>query len=407
MTPIVQHYVFGYGSLICSKSRAISAPSLASRAALPVRINNVVRTWNKRSPKSGATYLGVQQVQDHTASCVGVLVPMDATSTQQSQEELEALDEREDGYDRHSVPLKWINRVDDLLLPSTDNVYRGTFLDTSATTPTTAFSKMTAADISVWMYVPQVSQPATMKFPIAQSYVDVCLRGCLSISEPFLQEFITSTVGWDPQELIDMEEEASNSQQQEQQDQDDAATMVSSKGWHHRSSSSLSSYDPRTMMNSNSNNNMRDSSEFKSITDVMDWDDMMMMEDGDNNNDNLFIKAPSSQPDAWVNDRKDPIYMRADRAYSLEHADAIDDFIVATMARSGDDDDDDSNSSPVAPTAVQKKKSSWWQQLRVARGKKELQRLRKRNTGSSTPSLGQAPSSASSSSIEGGATKAQ
>jgi hypothetical protein len=160
MSPITHHYVFGYGSLMCAQSRALSAPTLAAatttttRKALPVRIRNVVRTWNKRSPTNGgATYLGVQlqqqqqqQQQQNTTllrannkgccrCCVGVLIPMDTTSVQNAQAELEALDEREMGYDRHHVPLEWIDRVDDLLLDDDNDdsmlkdLYRGTFLD--------------------------------------------------------------------------------------------------------------------------------------------------------------------------------------------------------------------------------------------------------------------------------------
>jgi hypothetical protein len=69
------------------------------------------------------------------------------------------------------------------------------------------------ADVNIWMYVQREMQPPTSESPIAQSYVDTILRGCLSISEDFAEKFISDTKGWTPSE-IDEEDGNDNSSTQ-------------------------------------------------------------------------------------------------------------------------------------------------------------------------------------------------
>ena len=40
--------------------------------------------------------------------------------------------------------------------------------------------------------------PPSAKYPILQSYVDVCLSGCLEHGEEFAREFIETTFLWSP-----------------------------------------------------------------------------------------------------------------------------------------------------------------------------------------------------------------
>ncbi|VEU44263.1 unnamed protein product [Pseudo-nitzschia multistriata] len=234
-----QHYIFGYGSLICAKSRAATASALGvvgeagdrnkhNTGGIPVRLNNWMRLWNLQGPN---TYLGVQKSNTNTnsssprVSCVGVLVPLPSSkqnetggSKNDEDEVLEALDRRERGYYRHSVDLSSIERVDDLLLTNIaesercdqaieDRYYKHTFLrrknDTSTNGNDNTIRSPTQNDdvvCKVWIYVPQdcYSGMACPQKPILQSYVDICLRGCLSISESFAREFIASTYGWYP-----------------------------------------------------------------------------------------------------------------------------------------------------------------------------------------------------------------
>ena len=46
------------------------------------------------------------------------------------------------------------------------------------------------------MYVPELSQPPSREYPILQSYIDVCLSGCLEFGEDFAREFLETTFEW-------------------------------------------------------------------------------------------------------------------------------------------------------------------------------------------------------------------
>lgn len=53
------------------------------------------------------------------------------------------------------------------------------------------------------------SAPADRAFPISQSYVDIIMRGCLSISIDFARRFIETTHGWEHGEWLDQNERGS------------------------------------------------------------------------------------------------------------------------------------------------------------------------------------------------------
>ena len=229
------HYVLGYGSLICPQSRAITAPTLANRAAIPVVVQNVERTWAKRS-RRGMTVMGVRFRKG--AECVGVLLPVTET-------ELAQFDKREVGYDRYELHPDDVEPVPFLQ----DDYYKDTFLENEE------FKKPS----KIWIYVQQDLTPAGRNHPIAQSYVDIILRGCLSISEEFAHEFIATTKGWHPKELN--------------------ADRVRDYSTHE-----------------------------ESACDDDDDDDV------ESNGDEL----------PWVDDRSDPLYVRADPEYSLAEAKKLD-----------------------------------------------------------------------------------
>jgi hypothetical protein len=229
MIMLYPHFVFGYGSLICPDSRAITAPTVADRAAPPATVLNVERTWAKQSKRLSATSMGVR-FRDG-ADCVGVLVPV-------NDAELEQFDEREIGYDRFEL-----NAAEVLPVPflDEDDYYKNTFLEDDST----------LRPPRIWIYVQQSPVPATVNYPIAQSYVDIILRGCLTISEEFATEFIQTTKGWDPSELME-DDSTTDSEEGNNSDNDDM-----DEGW-------------------------------------------------------------------WVDDRRDPLYSRADKQYSLKNAKKLD-----------------------------------------------------------------------------------
>mmetsp|Transcript_13705 Transcript_13705/g.34465 ORF Transcript_13705/g.34465 Transcript_13705/m.34465 type:complete len:269 (-) Transcript_13705:43-849(-) len=227
----MRHYVFGYGSLICSESRATTAAALgvSDSSGIPVRLKNWVRLWNVQGPN---TYLGVQPCKGK--SCVGVLFAI--PSTEDNDEVLEALDKRERGYTREEIDLELIQRVDDLLdEESSSSYYNNTFLDSTC-----------AEKVCLWIYnpIPKYTSMATAEVPILQSYVDICMKGCLSISNKFAEEFVTGTYGWYPGDVRRLK------------------------------------------------------------PDIETQDD------------------PNSS--CWIDDRRHPVYIRADKEYALQHANALD-----------------------------------------------------------------------------------
>ena len=51
-------------------------------------------------------------------------------------------------------------------------------------------------DVRVWVYLQREHKAADKRYPIHQSYVDIIMRGCLSISEGFARSFLDTTHGW-------------------------------------------------------------------------------------------------------------------------------------------------------------------------------------------------------------------
>jgi cation transport regulator ChaC len=191
-TATLTHFVFGYGSLICPESRAITAPEQAHKIATPVSVRNVERVWSKRTSR-GMTAMGVRFVED--AECIGVILPV-------SDRELAQFDEREQGYDRVPLELSDVEQVSFLSEEHYEEDDHDVFLQAKEQSATEA--------VQIWVYVQRVENPASPEHPIVQTYVDTILRGCLSISEEFAQEFIASTKGWHPAELLDDDDETNN-----------------------------------------------------------------------------------------------------------------------------------------------------------------------------------------------------
>jgi hypothetical protein len=195
------------------------------------------------------TAMGVQFSPD--ASCVGVLYPL-------SEKELLRFDRRERGYHRHEIPITQVDLIDYLH----DDYYDEAYEEHSLFLEAVAGKR---SDVRIWIYVPCKPQPPDEEHPIAQTYVDVILQGCLNIHEDFARMFLESTKGWNPQELLTDEE-----------DDDD-------------------------------NNSGSDDNNSGSEEDI----------DSDVANDVI----------AWVNDRDRPIYMRADTDYSQKEGPTIDELL--------------------------------------------------------------------------------
>ena len=152
-------YIFGYGSLINSISRNRTCSCVPSYEA---SVSGFKRGWYYRDLLRDMTEVGV--VLDEKAICNGVLFEV-------LEDNFRFLDEREVGYDRVLVPF---NRVD--------------CKDTNC--------KLGEND-RVWIYILKEPIFPSVGFPIAQSYIDIIITGCLDFSEKMAREFIRSTCAWD------------------------------------------------------------------------------------------------------------------------------------------------------------------------------------------------------------------
>ncbi|HMF92718.1 MAG TPA: gamma-glutamylcyclotransferase family protein [Vicinamibacterales bacterium] len=170
----MKNYVFGYGSLLERASRTRTNPEAVG--AWPARVTGYQRGWFHQfadNVGSTCTYLGAEKVAGKTIN--GVVYPVN---------DIEATKQRETGYT--AVPL------------TTDDIK---MLD--GCPPLTI-----GADVQVYIFV---SNPASISktkeptptFPMVQSYVDICINGCLElealyreVNGSFTKEFISTTTGW-------------------------------------------------------------------------------------------------------------------------------------------------------------------------------------------------------------------
>ncbi len=170
----MKNYIFGYGSLIETESRLRAAPM--AKVAFPAIARGFQRGWFARMPDTLAsispTYLGCFPKEgSHTN---GVIYEV-------TEEELEATDEREMGYKR--IEVKDFEE----------------------------YYPIIETGDKVWIYVntfPDVTPPPSTfpnkNYPIVQSYVDICINGCLEIENSFPKakedhftiDFIRSTSQW-------------------------------------------------------------------------------------------------------------------------------------------------------------------------------------------------------------------
>lgn len=165
-------YIFGYGSLIEDGSRQHTTPDAVY--AFPARVKGLRRGWWDRGGTSGLTTTFLGAVADASAKCNGVVYKVSAG-------DLEDTDRRESTYIRTEIQASDITMLDGCAEVPAGKIYA-------------YLNNLDAAGIAR-------SLP-NAQFPIVQSYVDVCLQGCLEVearyraAAGFTDEFLTTTDGW-------------------------------------------------------------------------------------------------------------------------------------------------------------------------------------------------------------------
>lgn len=175
------NYILGYGSLIEFASRTRTAPD--ALYVRPVRATGMVRGWfaQARTPGYSPTYVGAVDIRQLKARPLrpylnGVLYYV-------TPQELAATDQREDaGYTRVEVLPQNIQMLDGSQAPPQGKI---------------------------WIYLNKFTNGQKLEdflpsanYPIVQSYVDICINGCMEIeanfptAKGFAQDFIESTIYW-------------------------------------------------------------------------------------------------------------------------------------------------------------------------------------------------------------------
>jgi cation transport regulator ChaC len=202
-----RHFIFGYGSLMCHRSRAVTAPSLAQKHSIPVVVEHLTRKWSARIHHKkekhpeihGQTAMGIELARNK--KCSGVLIEVDRA-------ELEYFDIREGGYDRVEIDLSHVWGLDDdeekndVVNVNTHPVLERASHKRNLPTGPNQDKNDDFDMIKVWVYIPRTSLPANQNFPIVQSYVDIILRGCLDYGTNFATYFLNTTDGWWNHEII-------------------------------------------------------------------------------------------------------------------------------------------------------------------------------------------------------------
>jgi hypothetical protein len=166
--PGLPKYIFGYGSLIQIESRTRTVPS--AFAASPVIVKGITRGWYYQADSASLnpTYLGA--VDDPGATTNGVIYGV-------TDSEFEATKLREADYRPTRISPSVI-----------------TMLDGSPAPPNGEF----------WYFASKTKKTATSEHPIVQSYVDICVDGCLEIeaiyplaaNARFAEQFIRTCTDW-------------------------------------------------------------------------------------------------------------------------------------------------------------------------------------------------------------------
>lgn len=165
-------YVFGYGSLLERASRTRTNPDAIG--AWPARVTGYQRGWFHQFADnigSSCTYLGAVEAGGKTVNGVIYRVA-----------DFEKTKERETGYTATPLEAEKITMLD-------------------------GGGPLEMGNANVYIFVSNEdsiskSREPTSGFPMVQSYVDLCINGCLELesiyrtAKGFTQEFIRTTTGW-------------------------------------------------------------------------------------------------------------------------------------------------------------------------------------------------------------------
>ena len=161
-------FIFGYGSIINDESRCNNT-KLELFDIIPARLSNKFgyrRSWNYRCFTSKFTALGLEKVTKEKARTInGVLFPV-------FDNNIKYFDDREEGYNRIKIPKNMIESCCWINIPN--------------------------YECNIYTYVPKKENSyfPDHNYPYLQSYIDMCILGCLKYGNEFAKEFLYTTFCW-------------------------------------------------------------------------------------------------------------------------------------------------------------------------------------------------------------------
>lgn len=169
------NYIFGFGTTINKKSRNTTSIDIGN--SIPVRISKYFshrRCWNFVSLDSKFTALGLEKTNIENSSTInGIIYPVDKNIID--------FDNREEGYYRVNIPLSLIEAIN--------------------------WEELPKHKCDIWVYIPKkkYTNIPDKYNPILQSYIDVCIDGCLCYGRDYTIEFLETTYNWNKYWLNDRE----------------------------------------------------------------------------------------------------------------------------------------------------------------------------------------------------------
>ena len=167
-----KNFIFGYGSLINSYSRAHTGKGFIG-SAIPIELSYKAgfrRIWVcKKSKYGNRSFLGLIKDKRKAHNINGVLMPIYKC--------ISNFDKREKGYKRIKI------RYD----PSKKNIINSL-----------SWQKMPNYPCNIYIYTikKELNNNPNKKCPISQNYLDVVLSGCLEYGNDFLHNFLKNTHNW-------------------------------------------------------------------------------------------------------------------------------------------------------------------------------------------------------------------
>jgi len=196
----VTNFLIGFGSIIQTASRAGSDPGAVDAAPCRIKASwGYVREWNFQASTAQICALGLRRVRpgEVGATINGVLFP--------AADDLTAFDARENGYQRVEVALDQVELLSWHTLPSDANIfvyvpYAPSVVAKYGVDPSTGLTRCSGAAPPDGLRADEAAGLGlvgpSVKYPILQTYVDVCITGCLEYGEAFAREFIATTFLW-------------------------------------------------------------------------------------------------------------------------------------------------------------------------------------------------------------------